>query len=119
MEPEIARGAEASRSTLEAAADLHDYIENAPVALHWVAEDGTILWANKAELEMLGYPRSEYIGRNIIQFHVDELVIVDMLERLKSHEELRNYEATLRCRDGSIKHVLIDSNAFHKNGDFI
>ena len=34
---------------------LTDFIENATVGLHWVGPDGTILWANQAELEMLGY----------------------------------------------------------------
>ncbi len=52
--------------------DLNDFIENAAVALHWVDEDGTILWANKAELQLLGYARAEYVGHNIAEFHVDE-----------------------------------------------
>ena len=35
-------------------AELTDFIENASVGLHWVGPDGTILWANRAELELLG-----------------------------------------------------------------
>ena len=30
--------------------------------MHWVAEDGTILWANRAELEMLGYELTSSSG---------------------------------------------------------
>jgi len=37
---------------------LSDYFEQAPIALHLVAPDGTILRANKAELDMLGYATS-------------------------------------------------------------
>ncbi|HXA05345.1 MAG TPA: hypothetical protein VNY30_10925, partial [Bryobacteraceae bacterium] len=37
--------------------ELWDFIEHAAVALQWVGEDGTILWANEAELRLLGYSR--------------------------------------------------------------
>ncbi|MEO8495019.1 MAG: PAS domain S-box protein, partial [Planctomycetota bacterium] len=32
---------------------------------------------------------------------------------------LRDYEARLRCKDGTIKHVLIDSNVLWEDGEFI
>lgn len=35
--------------------DFRDLAESATVALHWVGPDGTILWVNQAELDMLGY----------------------------------------------------------------
>ena len=50
-------------------AELTDFVENATVGLHWVGPDGTILWANRAEFELLGYAREEYVGRNISEFH--------------------------------------------------
>ena len=90
--------------------ELADFIENASVGLHWVGADGTILWANQAELDMLGYAREEYIGRRIAEFHADRDVIGDILRRLMNRETLHNYEARLRCRDGSVRHVLISSN---------
>ncbi len=43
--------------------ELADFIENASVGLHWVGADGTILWANQAELDLLVYKHEEYIGR--------------------------------------------------------
>ena len=58
---------------------LRDFIETSTIALHWVGPDGTILWANQAELDLLGYTRDEYIGRNIVEFHADESVINNML----------------------------------------
>src|SRR3989440_1821505 len=99
--------------------ELIDFFENAPVALHWVAEDGRILWANRAELELLGYPSEEYIGRNIAEFHADADVIADILRRLSRNETLHNYEARLRRKDGSIRRVLITSNVFWENGKFV
>jgi PAS domain S-box-containing protein len=99
--------------------ELNRFLENAAVALHWVACDGTILWANAAELKLLGYSREEYIGHNITEFHVDVAVIADILSRLKKGEELRDYEARLRAKDGSVRYVAIVSNVFWNDGRFI
>jgi PAS domain S-box-containing protein len=99
--------------------ELTDFLENAAVALHRVAEDGTILWANRAELNLLGYSHAEYVGRSILDFHVSEPVILDMLRRLKRNEELRDYESRLRCKDGSIRHVAISSSVYRENGRFV
>jgi len=99
--------------------ELIDFFDNAPVPLHWVAEDGRILWANRAELELLGYSSEEYIGRNIAEFHVDADAIADILGRLSHGETVHNYEARLRSKDESIRHVLITSNVFWGNGKFV
>lgn len=99
--------------------ELSDFIENAAVGLHWVGADGTILWANQAELDLLGYTREEYIGRHIADFYADQDVIKDILERLTRDETLHSYEARLRCKDGSIRHVLISSNVMRKGGEFL
>ena len=90
--------------------DFGDFFDNAAMPLHVVGHDGTILSANQAELDLLGYAREEYVGRNIAEFHVDEPGIRVLLARLGSGDTVRDYEARLRCRDGSIKHVLITSN---------
>ena len=99
--------------------ELADFIENASVGLHWVGEDGTILWANQAELDMLGYTREEYIGRKIVEFHAELEVINDILRRLANGETLHNYEARLRCKDGSVRYVLINSNVKWEDGRFV
>lgn len=100
--------AEEERSRVER--DYIDVVENAAVALHWVAADGTILWANQAELDLLGYTRDEYIGHHIAEFHANQNVINDILSRLSNKQILRDYQAQLKHKDGSIRHVLITSN---------
>ena len=85
--------------------ELADFFENATVGLHWVGPDGVILRANRAELDMLGYSREEYVGRLISEFHADEEVICDILKRLQEGEKLSEYPARLKCKDGSIKDV--------------
>jgi PAS domain S-box-containing protein len=99
--------------------ELSDFIENASVGLHWVGADGTILWANQAELDLLGYTREEYVGHNIAEFHMDGHVISDILHRLTNKETLQNYEARLRCKDGSVRHVLINSNVMWEEDKFV
>src|ERR1700685_2703819 len=99
--------------------DLSDFIENASLALHWVDGDGRILWANQAELDLLGYRREEYVGRYIAEFHEDATVIEDILQRLNRRETLCNYGARLRCKDGPIRHVLIASNVRSINLQFL
>jgi PAS domain S-box-containing protein len=98
--------------------DLKDFVENATVGLHWVGGDGTILWANDAELKLLGYSRDEYVGRKITEFHADREVIDDILRRLHANEEIREREARLIARDGSIRYVEISSSAQFQDGQF-
>jgi PAS domain S-box-containing protein len=99
--------------------ELADFFENATIGLHWVGPDGIILQANRAELDLLGYAPEEYIGHHIAEFHADQDVIADILRRLWAGENVRDYEARMRCKDGSIKYVLIDSNVLWEDGQFI
>lgn len=109
----------AEQELKQSEAELADFFENATVGLHWVGADGIILRANRAELDMLGYSRDDYVGRPIADFHADEDVICDILHRLKTGENLSEYPARLRCKDGSIKDVLIDSSVLWNNGKFV
>jgi PAS domain S-box-containing protein len=99
--------------------ELADFFENATIGLHWVGPDGTVLRANRAELDMLGYDRDEYVGRHIAEFHVDDDAICDILRRLQVGEALQDYPARLRCKDGRIKEVLIDSSVMREDGEFV
>ena len=94
--------------------ELADTFENGALAIHWVGPDGTILRANQAELDLLGYTHGEYVGRNIADFHCDAPVIEGLLARLEGGEVVRNFPACLRCKDGSVKHVMIDSSVYRE-----
>jgi len=100
-------------------AQLTDFFENSAVGLHWVGPDGTILRVNQAELNMLGYTREEYEGRNIVEFDADRNVIEDLLTRLQADEVVENYEARLLCKNGSVKHVTISSSVYREDGEFV
>lgn len=106
-------------STVTAFGELEDFFENAAVGLHIVGADGTILRANRAEFDLLGYAREDYIGRHIGDFHADQPVLEQILTRLAAGEKLDRYPARLRAKDGSIKHVVITSNALFRDGKFV
>jgi PAS domain S-box-containing protein len=120
---EVEREIEALRGELHderaRSTEIQDFLERSAEGLHTVGADGTILWANDAELAMLGYAREEFVGRNIAEFHVEADVIADILERLLKGETLHNRAARLRCSDGTIKHVVVSSNGMFRNGDFV
>jgi PAS domain S-box-containing protein len=99
--------------------ELADFFNNATTPLHWVGPDGTILRANQAELDLLGYNREEYIGRSITEFHADNEAICEILNRLKAGEKLAEYPARLRCKNGAVKDVLIDSNVLWNEDRFV
>lgn len=118
-ESEVVLSTGESSSACEADFDFEDFFENGGIALHLVGTDGTILHANKAELELLGYPRDRYIGRHISDFHIDRDAIDDMLARLETGEKLEKYPARLRRCDGSVKHVEITSSARFRDGKLV
>jgi PAS domain S-box-containing protein len=99
--------------------ELRSFLQGAAEGLHWVGEDGLILWANQAELDLLGYSPDEYIGHNVREFHVDTDAIEDMLGRLSCGATISNREARLRHKDGSIRYVLINSNVLWDGGKFL
>lgn len=98
---------------------LEDFLDHAAIGIHLVDREGIILYANAAELKMLGYSAEEYIGHNIREFHAEREVIDEMLARLGSKEQLYNYPSKLCCRNGSLREVIISSNVYWKDGEFI
>lgn len=116
---EVAERKRAEAELRQSREELADFVENASVGMHWVGPDGIVIWANRHELEMLGYTKDEYVGHHITEFHVDQPVIDEILKCLLRNETLSNYEARLRCKDGSIRYGLINSNAYLENGKFV
>lgn len=119
LESEVSRRKEIERALQRREQELSDFLENALEGMHRVGPDGKILWANPAEMQLLGYTCDEYIGRYIADFHIDRHVIDDILEKLRRGEALYDQPARLRCKDGSIRHVLINSNALIADGEII
>jgi PAS domain S-box-containing protein len=99
--------------------ELAELFDNAPIPLHCVGPDGTILRANRAELDLLGYSPLEYVGHHLAEFYLDPSLADALLGRLLIGETVRDFPARLRCKDGSVRKVLMDSSSLWENGRFI
>jgi len=99
------------RARAAAEDDMREFVENAPVPLHKVDGDGRVLWANRAELEFLGYTRDEYVGMDIRDVHVERAAAEGILRRLRAGETLRGEQVRLRRKDGAIRVAVLDSSA--------
>lgn len=99
--------------------ELREFLDHSAVALRWVGTDGCILWANRAELDLVGYSEPEYVGQHIAEFFVEPDTADDILGRLAREGTIESYETRLRTKDGSIKQVLIDGNGLFRDGQFV
>ena len=99
--------------------EFDDFLENAAQAIHSVGPDGVILWANRYELEMLGYAADEYVGQPIEAFYANPAAAADILRRLRAGETLRDEPAQMRRKDGSVRDVVVTSNVRWEGREFV
>jgi two-component system, cell cycle sensor histidine kinase and response regulator CckA len=96
--------------------ELEDLFEQAPVPIHWLGLDGTILRANQAALDLLGYTRDEYAGHHLSEFQADGGVPGDLLDRLAAGEPVRDAPIRLRGKDGTFRDLLLDASPYLAGG---
>ena len=99
--------------------DCRQCFEHASILVQCLATDGTVLQANQALLDLLGYTHADYIGLHVSEVHADPEVVADILTALANRESLTDYATRLRCGDGSIREVLISLNAYWKGDRFV
>lgn len=101
-------------------AELVDFFQNAPIALHWLSGEGIILWANQTELDVLQYTAEEYIGQPVMKFCPDEEdLVLEIFKTLGSGNIIKDVPVRFRRKDGAIVPLLIDSNVNYKaDGSF-
>jgi PAS domain S-box-containing protein len=97
-------------------AELLDFVQNGPVGMHQVDGAGTILWANRFELELLGYSSDEFIGRNIKDFHAQRRVVDEIFQTIATGNVVLGRRSALRRKDGSFLPVLISSSGVLQDG---
>ena len=87
---------------------LEHFVDDAPIGLKLVDPSrGEITWANPAELALLGLTAEQYVGRAVHEFFEHEAQRTAVRNVLTAAESFDNLEASLRCHDGSIRHVLL------------
>ncbi|HEY0856556.1 MAG TPA: ATP-binding protein [Albitalea sp.] len=116
LEVEVAKRTQAEQTLRRREKELADFLENAAEGLNRIGADGRIVWANRAELELLGYEPHDYIGQPAACFHADPDAGCRFVERLLGGDVLYNEPAVLRCRDGTLRHVLVHASLVGDNG---
>ncbi len=88
-----------------------EHLELLTFPSHLLSREGLMLWANRAELEFLGYAAGEYLGHPVAEFHADRARAAEMLRILAEDGKLRGFEARLRHRDGGFRDVILHADA--------
>jgi PAS domain S-box-containing protein len=99
--------------------ELTDLLENALEGVQRSGPGQEILWANRAVLKLLGYEEREYVGRSFADFFAQRSCAEQFWAKLMRGEEVYDYPAELRCKDGSIAYVVIRSNGLWENGTLV
>jgi PAS domain S-box-containing protein len=119
LETEVVERRQIEKSLRRRESELAEILENAVEGVQQVGPDQRILWANQALLKLLGYPAEEYVGRRLSEFHVHRRIFDEFWQKLMRREDIYDFPAELKCRDGSVKHVRIHSNGLWEDGQFI
>jgi PAS domain S-box-containing protein len=119
LETETVEKRQIAQSLQRREAELADFLENAAEGVQQLAADHRIRWANNALLKLLGYAPEDYVNHSMEEFYVDPKRFDEFWGRLMHGEEVRDFSADLRCKDGSIKHVVIHSNALWDGARFL
>ena len=81
--------------------------DRVPMALYLTSPDGTVLDANPAMVELLGYPdRESLLQLNAYDIFVDREVRSSQVDHIEETDLIRGYELQLRRFDGSLIWVL-------------
>jgi len=101
-------------------AELEEFFDNAPAAIHFIEASGNVTSANKADLTNVGHLDSpgEYVGHHVRQAYADQALLEDLLGRLGGGTPVINCRAELRRKDGSTHSVIVYSSSRVTAGEF-
>lgn len=104
--------------TAAAEALLREFYLVAPVAIHLIGANGTVMHANPADVALVEYSAtpSEYVGGHIRRIYEDQGLLDDFLSRWDEDSPIINFRANFVTKDGAPKPVLIFSTAQAEGG---
>ena len=120
---EINERKQAEHALEESEKKYFDLYQNAPDGYHSLGPNGKILEVNNTWLNMLGYKRSEVMGKMNIKALLTEegiKIFKTTFRILKKKGSIENIEYDMRCKDGTLLPVLINATAvYDKKGRFL
>ncbi len=95
------------------------FFENAPLYCYMVSPQGIILDINKAALKVLGYTRTELIGKHIRTIYAPECEekVKDLFISWKKEGTITDEELIIQTKTGEQRIVLLSANAIRKPDD--
>lgn len=97
-------------------ADAPPLLDAVPIGVQKLDAQARIVWANRALLALLGYELHHLAGRPAADLHADPVAERELADELARGQVLRDRPATLRHRDGSVRHVLVSCAATPDDG---
>jgi PAS domain S-box-containing protein len=91
------------------------FLQNAPIGVSLFDAKGHILDVNQTELELLGYQRQEYLGKNLREVYSDPQLLDEIIINLSGGQEAYHCEGQLRRGDGEMRSVLIDALVWYQD----
>jgi PAS domain S-box-containing protein len=119
LETERAERERVQKSLHSREAELTDLLENALEGILQTGPDRRVRWANKALLHLLRFSAEEVVGHDFAEFHVHRHIVEEFWGKLMRGEDLYDFAAEFKCKDGSMKHVLIHCNGLWENGKLV
>jgi PAS domain S-box-containing protein len=92
------------------------FADQAPVAMQTFDPEGRIRWANRAQLQMLGYAPDAYIGHKAREFFGDPGRFDQFLQGSVNSGAVQSCEARVLKKDGSFVDVLLEANSEWRHG---
>ena len=105
--------ARAERAAQESGERYRTLYNDTPVMLHSIGEDGRLVAVNDHWLKVMGYERSEVLGRLVTEFLATESRpgVLAAIERLRETGEILDHECRLVRRNGEMIDVLVSASA--------
>jgi PAS domain S-box-containing protein len=119
LETEKAERERAQKSLHSREAELADLLENALEGIQQTGADQRIRWANRALLNLLGFSAEEYVGHSFAEFFLRQEIFEEFWKKLMQGGDLYDFAAEFKCKDSSVKHVLIHCNGLWENGKLV
>ena len=111
----------AIEARMESEENLNDFFNNAVELIQQVAPDGKFIYVNNTWCNKLGYSKEESAAMSFCNiFHPQySRLSLEIMERVKAKETVKNFETVFLTKDGSEINILLNINGQFKNGTFI
>jgi len=113
LQEEIEERRRAEAELQRSSEQIQDLYNNAPCGYHSLDADGICVSVNDTQVNWLGYPRNEIVGRRLTDFlpYRSATIFRKAFALIKQRDSIRDVELKLVRRDGTCMPVLLSATA--------